>query len=532
MADTEYTLGEPAEEVYKVNASGVRNNVVAVARDMAELTIPSIFPPDGWKPGDDLPGNNQSVGAHCVKTLASALLFMAFPPGRPILKYEPIEHRLTQEMEADPQFWSKIEYALSRKELEHRRRLLTTQLPMTYSQAIGALLVGGNVLWKHIKLETPTYHLPTCYIVKRDATGQPYLVIHEEEVLVAALDADVREIVLANEPALEKTKEWERTACLYSVLKLKVDANGDRSWLYWQEHKGTVIPDTEVETDFDTPPMYPAWMVPVYGQDWGLGYAEGYRGDHYTVENHSSAINDAASVLALMLLFVKPGARTSVKQIKEAENLSVFSGSAEDVTALRIEKGGDLSIVSQNLEAAIQRLGVAYLMQFAIRRDAERVTAEEWQRLGTELDKAMGGLYTQVSQSFQRYVVKRFIALHEEEADSPPRLPDGLIRAEPITGVDAMGQNTETQSLLNLGQAVQGIFGPEKTAEAFEASDFIRRLGTGMGIQMRGLVKDAAQVTQDQNAQQQNAAAQTVLKEATGPAIKGIADNFNKQPRS
>lgn len=529
MDTSQYTLGEPAEDVYAI-LSRDRQMVIDQGRTMAELTIPSLFPPQGYKTGQDLPGNNQSVGAHCVNTLSSALLFMAFPPGRPILKYEPIEHKLTAAMQQDPEFWSKIEYALSRLELEHRQRANTTQLPTAYGAACKVLLVVGNVLWKHINIETPTYHLPDCYVVKRDAAGQQLVVIHKECTSIVDLDEDVRATVLRKTPSLAKGKPWEVTADIYSVCKLK-NEGGEKSWLYWQEYKGELLPDTEVECDFKAPPLYAAWLIPVYGQNWGPSYCEAYRGDLYTVENDSSALNDAASILSLMLLFVRPGARTTVKQVKEAENLAVLSGEAKDVTALELNKQGDLTVVSNVLEAAIRRLGIAFLQQFSIQRQAERVTAEEWQRMGSELDKAMGGLYTQISQSFQRSVINRFLALHEEEDHDLPELPAGLVRAEPVTGVDAIGQNSETQSLVSFGQTLTGIFGPQVAATLVDAVDFSRRLATSMGIQTRGLTKDQQQVSQDQANAQNDLAKQTLLKQAAGPiagaAAKGMIANTN-----
>lgn len=534
MVDPKYSLGDhTAEEVYDT-LQPRRQSVIDEARQMAELTIPSVFPPEGYQTGDPLPGNNQSVGSWCLNTLASSLMLMAFPPGLPMCKFEAIEHRLREEIKQQPALWSGIELGLSRKELEHRKRLETTTMRSTYVGSCKALLVAGNILWKHNDLDTPSFRLPTDYVVKRNNEGQALLSILKECVSVVDLDDDVRDLVYEHDEGIKKQPEWEQEVHIYSVCKLHY-SGPRKSWLYWQEYEGEVIPDTEVETEFEKPPLYPAWLIPVFGQDWGPSYCAEYRGDLYTVENQSASLNDAASIVSLMLTFVKPGSRTSVKQVKQAENLSVLSGSAEDLTMFRTEKSSDLAFVSNTLEAAIRRLGRAFLVKSSVQRNAERVTAEEWKLLAKELDEAMGGLYSQLSQSFQRHVVLRFIALHEEDDKKLPPLPEGLIRTSIATGLDAMGRSSETETLTQfVGTAGQQIT-PQVVATRLNVDDYLRRLAAGFGVQPEGLIKTEDQVQAEGQAQEQKAQQAMLMQEATGPvagaAAKGIADNLNQQPQ-
>lgn len=531
MADPKFALEDPAESVYDTLAK-TRQSVIDMGRTMAELTIPSVFPPEGYQTGDDIPGNNQSIAAACVNTLASRLMFMAFPPGRPMVKFEAVEHLLRPEIEKDPTLWSKIELGLARKEIEHRKRIETTTMRSAYNGGNKALLVAGNILWKHVDIDHPSFRLPDCYVVKRNNEGRPLLTILKEKVAVVDLDEDIRDLCYDLDEGLQKTPLWEQEVEIYSVCKLH--ASGPRhTWLYWQEHKGEVIDGTEVETKFEVPPLYPAWLIPVYGQDWGRSYCEEYRGDLYTVENHSAALNDGASIAALMLLFVAPGSRTSVKQVKEAENLAVLQGKADDVTTLKTEKAADFNFVSNNLEAAIRRLGRAFLMKSSVQRQAERVTAEEWKLMAQELDEAMGGLYSELSQSFQRHVVLRFIALHEEADKRLPPLPEGVIRASIATGLDAMGRSSETEALTQfVGTAGQQLT-PEVVAQRINPDDYLRRLAAGFGVQPEGLIKDEETVQQEAAGQMQQMQQANLLDKTAGPVAgavaKGMADNFQQQ---
>lgn len=525
-----YSLGPltTAKSVYG-RMTGKRQSVVDQARLMAELTIPSVFPPDGYEVGDNLPGNNQSVSAGCVNNLASTLMFMAFPPGQPICRFEAPEYLIQPEVDADPQLYSKTVLALSRLEMAHRKRLQTTTIADAYTGFIKQLLVAGNCLWKHIKLNTPSYHKCDSYVVKRDTVGQVLLIIHKEVVSLETLDEDLVDFIMTSaDPTLFKDKqEWERTVEIYSVQKLKTDDKGNQSWCYWQEWEGKTLPDTEVETDFETPPMLAGWLIPVYGKDWGRSYCEEYRGDLFTIEAHASALNDGASLAALSLIFVKPGSPTSIKQVREAKNLSTLPGIAEDVTTYRSDKTADFNFVFQNMEAVARRLSKAFLLQTSIQRDGERVTKEEIVRLGRDLDRGMGGLYTQLAQGNQRVIVRRAIRLHEDEAPKLPKLPPE-VEVQVVTGIDAMGLSTDGENLNTFAETMLKLF--PKTAEAIlDGTDFANRAAASLGIKPDGLVKTAQRVAQEQQQQQMQQATMTALDKGVGPAVKGMTDNLNQQ---
>jgi hypothetical protein len=525
--DEEYSLGEPASDFYD-RLVGERTAVVDLAREMAELTIPSVFPPETYKAGDHLPGNNQSIGARCVNNLASRLMFMGFPPGRPMLRFEPIEHKLGDDIKKDPELWSKVKLALSRKEIEHRRVATTTTLASNYVGFIKQLLVAGNCLWRHMDLETPTYRRCDTYVVQRDANCFPLVTVLKETLKLASLDDDLKEHVLASKAELRDLPEWSVDVDIYCVLKLKVSGK-EKSWLYWEEFEGDPIDGTEYEADFDDPPMYPHGLIPVPGSNWMRSYCEEYRGDLYLVENHASAINDGSSVAALSLLFVKPNSRTSLKQVREAKNLDVLPGAAEDVTAFRFDKGGDFQFVANNLDAAAKRLAFAFLLNSAIQRDAERVTKEEWVQMGRELDEAMGGLYTELAQGAQRHVVLRFVRLHEDSDKSLPKLPKDVIRVSPVTGLDALGATTEEEGLVSLTATIRDIYGPEVLAKTTNPVDFVRRLAAEKGVQPEGLLKDEQQIATEDQANQQLQQQATLLDKGTAPAIKAMGDSLMQQ---
>jgi hypothetical protein len=529
----EYSLGKDycAEDAYR-DLTTRRQPVIDMGRKMAELTIPSVFPPEGYHTGDPLPGNNQSLGSILVNNLASALMFMAFPPGQPIMRFEPVEYKLQADIDKDPDLWAETQLALSRLELSHRKRFAATPMQTAYTGYMKVMLVAGNCLWKQVKLNEPTYHLPTCYVVKRSSAGWPLMCIQKECVSFMTLDdehkAQLKEVMDAKD--YENKKPWEVEVDIYSCLKYKPPRSGSNSqegsWLYWQESHGVMLEGTEVETDIDAPVMWPGWLIPVFGNDWGRGYCEEYQGDLFTIESLASALNDGAAAAALSLLFVRPG-QTSIKQVREARNLSIMSGSAEDVTMFRTEKTGDFSFVDSREEKVAKRLGSAFLLNSSIQRSGERVTAEEWKRMGQELDKAMGGLYTSTAQGNQRIIIVRAVRLHEEESKQLPKVPTDVVNIEVVTGIDALGQTTEAQDLEEFAQAGLQAF-PKTWETNVDGRNYLTRWAAAKGIKPDGLIKKPEQLQQEAAQQQQQAMQQELISKGTGPAIKGVSDAISQ----
>lgn len=496
---------------------------------MAELTVPSVFPPDGYQTGDDIPGNNQSIGAQCLNTLGSALMFMAFPPNQPILRFKALEYQMQAEVDQDPELWSRSQLALARLEISHRERIQTTTIATTYNEYIRILLTGGNALWKQLKFAEPTAHRPDCYVVKRDKAGNILLVIHKETVNLQGMDQDhVDTIILHADPeTFDNKEEWEREVEVYSVQKLHTTEDGERVWLYWEEYDGHILPDTNVEVDHETPPMWAGWLIPVWGQDWGQGYCEQYRGDLYTVEAHASAVNDGASLAALSLLFVEPGSSTSIKQVREARNLATLPGRADALSVFRSDKTADLNFVVSNLEAVARRLSAAFLLQSSVQRSGERVTAEEIRRLGQELDKALGGLYTQIAQGNQKHIITRAVRLNEVE-NKVPEMPKGMVEIQVITGMDALGDSTEYDATVEVVGTVMKLF-PVEGQKRVSVGDFGTRLSALKGVKPDGLFKSEEAVAAETVQQKQEMLSSQLIDKATGPAIKGISDNLQQQ---
>lgn len=527
----EYQLHLPLHRVYEAR-QGEREGVLTLGRRMAELTVPEVMPPENYRTGDNVPGNNQSIGAYCVNNLASKLMLQALPPGLPMVKFQAIEYEIQEEVQQDPDLWAKMLLAFAGLERAHRGKLATTAYAYTYVQYLKLMLIVGNGAWCHKDLAAPTFYTPADYVVRRDRNGMVRYGIVREKIAWADLDKDTREFILehrktsgSTDTTVSPSSPDEEEVVIYTGVK-RVPGGAPSvpwEWRTWQEFGGRIIPDSEVESDYETPPIRFDWLIPVPGQDWGHSYCLEYRGDLFAVEALGSGLTDGAALAAFMLLFVAPGSQTSIRQVREAKNLAFLPGRADDVSALRSEKQADLNFLASSMEAVSVRLGRAFLLQSSVQRSGERVTREEIQRLGNELDQAMGGVYAAISQSIDRPSKMRFMLLHREVNPKLPALPEHIVDVQVTSGMDAMGQTDEAASLMDVGTGIAQVFGPQGAAESLSKGNFVQRYAASKGItDPASLIKTDAQQAEAQSAAANQAAQMDMLSKATGP-IAGAA---------
>ena len=524
LSDTD--LGVTAADFYESGRAG-RTGPVELGRRLANIISPSIFPPEQWNAGDPLPVINQSVNAYAVNTLASKMMLGAFPPGLTGWKSTPVEHKLDEDIRNDPTLYSQVIYAMSRRDETHRERLEATKCRTAYTQFMRLLLTTGNALCLWTDIDNPVIYNMHHYVVKRDSAGEHLVTVLKQSVSRMVADPDV--VDAADRHRAENNKAatgnpWDDEIEIYHCQKL-IRTGSKKEYVYWQEVEGgEVIDDTVAYADYDTPTMYPGGMIPEYGSDWYLPYCGDYEGDMQAVENFSAALQDGGAAAARFITLVNPGGDTDIKDILEAENLEVVPGKAEDVHVLRADKGGDLAVTSQEMESASRRLGQAFLLFTSVQRKGERVTAEEWRILAGEIDQAMGGLYSSVSQTAQRHFVLRFMFLHEETDKKLGKLPEGLVRVAVVTGIDSLGQSSEKARFKEFITDANELTANPALEKYLDLGDGLRRLAAFNNIKSDGLVKDAERMASDGAEAKNQAMQQSLMDKATGPAVQGGMD--------
>ena len=475
------TVSETAASRYQA-LSTYRSSVLSRGRDAAKLTIPSLLPPDGHSEQSKLTTPYQGIGARGVNNLASKLLLALLPPNSPFFRYV-IDDFTLLKITKRPGMRGEVEKALGSIERAIMTEIETGAVRVSAFEALKQLIVAGNVL-----LYLPpeggmrVFRLDR-YVVKRDPMGNVLEIVVKEDVSPAVLPDAIKGII-----SKEMTGD-QKTIPLYTHIVRKAG-----NWQIRQEVSGTTVPSSRGTYPLDKNPWIVLRFSKIDGEDYGRGYVEEYYGDLVSLESLTQAIVEGSAASAKMLFLVNPNGTTSIKQISEAPSGAVRPGNAQDVTVLQVGKFNDFQIAYKTIEMIQQRLSFAFLLNTAIQRSGERVTAEEIRYMAGELEDALGGVYSILSQEFQLPLVNR-ISFQMERQHRLPTLPKGVVRPTITTGLEALGRGHDMNKLqVFAGIAVQAAQLPPEISRP----DFLNRAGTALGIDMDGLVKSPDQLAQEQ----------------------------------
>lgn len=503
----------------------LRSPYLRRARDAARLTIPALFPEQGTNGSTNLYQPYQSLGARGVNNLASKLLLSLLPPNSPFFRLQ-IDDFALLEMTKQPGMRAEVEKAFGMIERTVMTEIESRAMRVFAFEMLKQLLVSGNSLvLLGEKPGTDRVFRLDQYVVKRDVSGNVLEVIIKEQVAPAALSAELRQTIGVevdnDKPAAEKSID----------LYTRILRNGNH-WEITQEAKGKPIPQSRGTWPLDKPAFLALRFCRIDGEDYGRGYVEEYYGDLASLEGLSQAIVEGSAAAAKVLFLVNPNGTTEERVIAEAPNGAVRSGNAADVTVLQMGKYADFKIAHETIGDISQRLAFAFLLNTAIQRAGERVTAEEIRFMAGELESALGGVYSILSQEFQLPLVNRLM-FQMERTKRLPTLPKGLVRPSIVTGLEALGRGNDLTKLMQLGKALQETFGPEGAARALHPDDFASRVGTALGIDMQGLViSPEERQAMEQAQQQQQMMAQLGPQAVTqlgGIAREGMKGQANQQ---
>lgn len=501
----------PAEQRYRKLAQE-RQPYLDRARVCASLTIPLLIPPDDLAKGQSLPGLYQSVGANGVTNLASKLLLTMLPPNEPCFRLR-VNNMMVEkdEEEADKEFRTKVDKALSRIEQAVLADIEATGDRVTVYAGNEHLIVAGNVLYHDGGDNGGLRMFPLSrYVVDRDPMGTPVEIIVEETVSLDALPQDfVETLKAATEDAGTVPRGDDRDVTIYTHLKRR-----NKKWTIRQECRGREIPGSAGSYRTDACPWFPVRMYAIPGESYGRSFVELQQGDLTSLESLNQSLVEGSAVAAKVVGMVNPNSVTSARAVAEAANGDIIEGMADDVSFLQVQKGADFQVVASQIQNLEQRLKSAFLMMDGVRRHAERVTAEEIRVLAQELETGLGGVYTVISQEFQLpYIRARMARL--TKAKRIPELPKGIVQPSVVTGFDALGRGNDKQKLLEFLQFGASTFG-EPFLALVNPHNALTRLASSMGISTEGLIKDEDQMLQEQQAAQQQAQ-QQMLVENLGP---------------
>ena len=479
------------------------------AERSAALTIPSLFPQSldhgmEEKQPEVLPTPWQSFGAYGVESLAARYMLALFPANIPFARYYPSEDLLRQAKEegvSDEDVQSlklEIEEALGDRERAIMREVDTDNYRVAADETLRQLLVSGNELL-HLPKDggMRTFHLNR-YVVRRGPKGKILELIVRESL---AKDDLPEEIAALDPQPLDEgnrtTANHDQFVDLYTHIRLV----GKRYEKY-QEAFDQLVPGTEGTFPMKKLPWLALRWTAIEGEDYGRGFIEAYRGALRSLESLQSAVVHASVAASKVIWLVSTGGRTRIRTLENAPNGAYISGRADEIQALRLDKGADMQVALAAIDMLKQELSQAFLLTSSIQRNAERVTAEEIRRLAEDLETTQGGSYSLLSQDFQLPLVLR-IEQRLAQQGKIATLKDGDIEAVIVTGLQAIGRSADLNSLREYLADVSGwaTIIPA-IVEHIDARGILKKLNTGHGVSEDGTVLSEEAVAANRQAAQ------------------------------
>mgnify|MGYP000550668196 CR=1 FL=1 len=414
---------------------------------------------------------------------------------------------------------AQIEQAFGQIERSVMNEIETSAVRVKVFEALKQLIVAGNVLC-FITPDGAMRVFPLSrYVVKRDPIGHVLEIITKENISPMAIPQKAREVcgVDADED------NPENIVHLFTRIYLEDDG---RNFTIYQELNGKVVPDSIGTYPVDECPWLALRFVSVENEDYGRGFIEEYQGDLQALEGLSKAILEGAAASSKILYLLKPNSTTNKKKMVEAPNGAVIEGNRDDISILQLDKYADFRVAYDQSQELTKRLSFSFMLNSSVQRSGERVTAEEIRYMAGELEDALGGIYSILSQEFQLPLVRVIMRQMTKRGRMPP-LPKDLVKPMVTTGLEALGRGHDLNKLTSFIQQLSPL-GPEVLAQYMNIGDYITRVGTSLGIDTQGLVKPPEQVAQEQQQQMMMQTAQQAAPEVVKGAVQHYVNQGNQ----
>lgn len=480
------------------------------AEKCAKYTIPMAFPKATDSASTNYETPYQSIGARGVNNLTSKLMLALFPPNAPFFRLalgDDIENALGDDS-ATKQQW---EEALSKLERKITSYMETHQIRTTANEALLQLVIAGNVCVFLPPAEggMRIYRLNS-YVVSRDGIGNVLEIIAKESVAYGALPPEAQSAI-GESGAVDADRAYD----VYTHTYLEGDV-----YKSYQEIEGNIISGSEQEYPKDKSPWIPLRLKKMDGESYGRSFVDEYLGDLKVLEALSKSVAQVAAVASNILYLVNPNAITRISELSKAKSGDFIRGKIEDIQILQVNKTSDLQITENAIQAIEGRLSYAFLLNSAVQRNAERVTAEEIRYVANELEDTVGSIYSILSQEFQLPLVKRFMIQMTREG-AIPDLPQGSKGVEPliVTGIEALGRGHDLTKLDTFIRYAQ-VF-PEAFQTSVKQGEILRQIATALGIDSSSVVKTDEEVQQEQQQQMQLQMAQQAIPQVARGAMQG-----------
>lgn len=513
-----------------------RDMYIQRALDCARVTVPSWFPDDCDNSSTYYKTPYQSMGAMCVNSLTAKLSNALFPMTQPFFKLSLNEFVLKQ-VESDKSQMALVEQGLSMCERIITQYMADNSYRVTLTEAMRQLVISGNALLYITPPEDSVTYNPCKlymihnYVVQRDGYGNILQIVTKEKIACAALPDDLKEN-LNGMDAYDDTTEID----VYTHIYLD-DKTGE--YLSYEEIDGNEIAGTASSYPIHALPWIPIRMNRLDGESYGRSYTEEYLGDLRSLENLNKSILDITMISSKVVGIVNPTGITKPGRLVNAKSGDFVPGNPNDIQYLQVNKSADYTLIQNLISQIEQRLAQAFLLNSAVQRNGDRVTAEEIRYVAQQLESVMTGVYSVLNQEMQLPIVR--VLMNQLQATSKiPDLPKEALTPNISAGLEALGRGQDLDRLNQFVQAMVAVAGLAQDQDV-NMGTLKLRICNALGIDTDGLLlteEEKQQIQMQQMAQMgmQNAASTAgagmgALATQNPEALSQTMQNMGVDPR-
>ena len=431
-----------------------------------------------------------------------------FPPNAPFFRLS-LGDEVLNALGDDINTIQQYEEQLSKLERRIVAYMETHQVRTTVWEALIQLIIAGNVLIFLPPAEggMRIYRLNS-YVVSRDGIGTVKEIVAKETLTYGSLPLELQS-------KMNTEGKEDEAVDIYTHTYLEGD-----TYLSYQEIEGEIIAGSEQTYPEEASPWIALRLKKMDGESYGRSFVDEYLGDLKVLEALSKSVAEVSAVASNILYLVNPNAVTRISDLSKAKSGDFIRGKIEDIQVLQVNKTSDLQITQSAIQSIEGRLSYAFLLNSAVQRNAERVTAEEIRYVANELEDTVGSIYSILSQELQLPLVKRFMLQMTREGYIPD-LPQGSQGVEPLitTGIEALGRGHDLTKLDTFIRYAQ-VF-PEAFQTRVKQGAILSQIATALGIDSSSVVKSEEEYQQEIMATQQAQMEQQVAPQVANGMMGG-----------
>ena len=415
-------------------------------RFYAPWTLPWVFKDPGnttsLKQGPDM---YVDIGAMLVNSLAASIIDVMFPNDRPFFSLKLNQDYKTKisESENADELTGIVNKELKQLEEASLNRFNLTEYRPKALQALKLLIITGNALKYQTSENKPVIYDLNSYSVSRDYTGDIYEIIHKDTRVFSTLPEIYQDHYLKNQPLEER--HLDKQIDIYTYYRRKQDNfESIRS-----VGKHTYLPSFKRYTKTDLPCIPLTWTTP-YNSSYGVGLVQDSEiiFDDLNITNRS--LKHLTRLMSKITVLISPESVLTKDAYTTSKHGDVLIGNPEEIGVLGMDTFNQIQALTDIRKQIEQKLNMIFLFHIGLRRDAERVTAEEIRYFASELQKGFSEFYSVVSKVWLKKEAEYLI-----QQNTP--IGFDLLEIEITTGIESLSREGQVMNVMKSFEALAAL---------------------------------------------------------------------------